>query len=130
MILYLQQFISEKFNNLPQILNQVKSIYIQTVVNSSFPYIYIGDFNSKNISTKNNDLVEVHFKVIIYFRDKNIKPMLRVADEIKKILHIDAEEKVVLLRYINELVQIQNDGVTQQIILNFRAIVKGEENYV
>lgn len=130
MILYLNQFLSSKFNNSSEVLNQVKSIYVQTAANSNFPYIYVGDFHSKNISTKNTEAAEIYFKVTIYSRDKNIKSMLKLTSEIRKLLHIDGENKIVLIRYLSEVVHLQNDGITQQIIMNFRAIISEGANNV
>lgn len=126
MILYLQQFIQNKLITDLNVSKLVKAVYVQTVASSNFPYIYIGDFNSKNISTKDCEIAEIYFKAIIYFRDKNIKNVLEVSRNIKRLFNIDNEMKIILMRYLNEVVNLQNDGITQQIVMNFRALVDGD----
>ena len=125
MILYLQQFIQQKFNSNPSILKKVNAIYYQTPASGSFPYIYIFDFNSKNISTKDIEIAEIHCKLTIYLRDKSLKSMLVLAQEIKKILDIRSEERIILMKCLEEKVSLKNDGITQQIIMHFKAIIIG-----
>ena len=122
MILYLQQFLYNLLNN-DSINKKIQGIYFQVLANSYFPYIYIGDFNSKDVSTKDMEIAEIHFKLIIYTRDKSLKNMLELSEGIKRVLNINGKDKVVLMNCIEEKVSLQNDGVTHQISLKFRAIV-------
>lgn len=128
MILYLQQFISEKFKKNPHITDQFKAIYYQMPAMGSFPYIYVGDFIGRDVSTRVIKKEEIYFKLVIYTRDKNFKFMLYLSEQIKKILNVTNEEKIILMKYFEEKLCLQNDGVTHQIILNLKAIVV--EDYV
>ncbi len=122
MLLYLQQFIYQKLD-IDSIKNQVKGIYYQVPYNSYFPYIYIGEFNSKNRSVVNQEILEVNFKIVIYLRDKSLKNMLKLSRNIKEILNINGEDNVVLMRCLEEKISLQNDGVTHQINMKFKAVV-------
>lgn len=122
MILYLQQFIYNKLDN-NFIKDQVKGIYYQVPSNSYFPYIYIGDFNSKDRSVIGQKISYINFKVIIYLRDKSLKPTLELSQDIKGILNVEGEDKVVFIRCIEEKISLQNDGVTHQINMKFKAVV-------
>jgi hypothetical protein len=126
MILYLQEFIQQKFNSHLSVLKKVNAIYYQTPASGSFPYIYVGEFNSKNISTKDIEIAEIHWKLTIYLRDKSLKSMLTLAQDIRKILDIKSEERVILIKCLEEKVSLKNDGITQQIIMNFKTIIIGE----
>jgi hypothetical protein len=85
MILKLQQTIYNHLNQ-KKFTDQLKGIYYQVPSNSSFPYIYIGDFNAKDISTKDRQLAEITFKINIYLRDKNLRVMLELSSEIAQEL--------------------------------------------
>ncbi|MCT4635171.1 MAG: hypothetical protein N4A31_02850 [Rickettsiales bacterium] len=122
MLLYLQQFIYQKLD-IDSIKNQVKGIYYQVPYNSYFPYIYIGEFNSKNRSVVNQEILDANFKIIIYLRDKSLKNMLEISRNIKGVLNINGEDKVVLMRCLEEKISLQNDGVTHQINMKFKAVV-------
>lgn len=122
MILYLQQFLYQILNK-EAINNQVNGVYYQVPANSSFPYIYIGDFNSKDISGMNQEIVEIHFKLVIYLRDKSLKSMLELSQEIKRVLTLNRKEKVALMRCVEEKMSLQNDGVTHQINMRFKAVL-------
>ncbi len=122
MILYLQQFLYNLLNN--ELINKkLQGVYFQVPANSYFPYIYIGNFNSKDISTKTEEIAEIHFKLIIYTRDKSLKSMLELSNIIKNMLNVNGQEKISLMKCMDEKLSLQNDGVTHQIILKFKALV-------
>ena len=122
MILYLQQFIYKKLDK-KFITYQVRGIYYQVPPNSYFPYIYIGEFNSKNRSVIGQQISMINFKITIYLRDKSLKPMLDLSRGIKNILNINGEDKVASIRCVEENISLQNDGITHQINMKFKAIV-------
>lgn len=121
MIIKLQQFIFKQLNQ-PIITSKVSGIYYQVTSNSYFPYIYVGDFISKDISTKDREYFEISFKLQIYFRDKNLKTMLELAKLIKQLLF--SEE--MMIKSTEVRIQKQIDGVTEQIIMLFKAKLKGD----
>lgn len=121
MIIKLQQFIFKQLNQ-PIITSKVTGIYYQITSNSYFPYIYVGDFISKDISTKDREYFEISFKLQIYFRDKNLKTMLELAKLIKQLL--SSEE--MMIKSTEVRIQQQIDGVTEQIIMLFKAKLKGD----
>jgi hypothetical protein len=121
MIIKLQQFIFKKLNQ-KIITSKVSGIYYQVTSNSYFPYIYVGDFNSKDISTKDREYAEITFSINIYFRDKNLKQMLEVAELIKQLL----SRVEIYIKYSDEKILQQLDGITQQIIITFKAKLVGE----
>lgn len=122
MLLYLQQFIYQKLD-IDSIKNRVQGIYYQVPYNSYFPYIYIGEFHSKDRSVVNQEILDINFKIIIYLRDKSLKNMLDLSKNIKGVLNVNGEDKVVLMRCLEEKIKLQNDGVTHQINMKFKAIV-------
>ena len=122
MILYLQQFIHQILNN-NSINKKVQGVYFQVPANSYFPYIYIGEFNSRDVSTKDMEIAEIRFKLVIYLRDKSLKSMLELSKEIKGILNINAKDRVAFVKCVEEKVSLQNDGATHQISMEFRALV-------
>ena len=111
MILELQSLIYQKLNCL-SILAKITGIYYHVPANINFPYIYIGDFH--NILKQD----ELSFKLTIFLREKSLKPMLELAKEIKSLLVSNLD---ITLKCLDEKIQLQNDGVTHQIILAFRA---------
>ncbi len=121
MITKLQQFIFKQLNQ-KIITSKVSGVYYQVTSNSYFPYIYVGDFYSKNISTKDREYAEITFNINIYFRDKNLKPMLEVARLIKEVL-LSGE---IYIKYTEEKIFQQLDGITQQIIITFKAKLIGK----
>ncbi len=126
MILFLQQYIYQLLN-IDLITKNVKAIYYQVPDNSSFPYIYIGDFNSKYISSKDRVIAKVNFKLIIYLRDKSLKSMLLLSQEIKKILKVDQR---MIMRCIEEKISLSSDGITKQINLTFKVILVENEDVI
>ncbi len=126
MILFLQQYIYQLLN-IDLITKKVKAIYYQVPDNSNFPYLYIGDFNSKYISSKDRIIAKISFKIVIYLRDKNLKSMLLLSQEIKKILKIDHQ---MIIRCIEDKITINNDGITKQINLTFKAILVEYQNVI
>lgn len=123
MILYLQQFIYQALTN-NSIAKRVKGIHYQVPSGSAFPYIYIGDFSSKDISSKTEKIAEIHFKLIIYSRDKSQKFILELSEKIKNILDINGKERIAMLKCVEEKISLQHDGITQQISMKFKAIVE------
>lgn len=129
MIHYLQNFLNDRLTNEIAIKNKVNGIYTEITNNSSFPYIYLGDFKSSDYSTKEIKAYEIYFRVHLYFRDKNKSLMLNISDKIKEILDVKTEYPIVFIKFIEENLKIHNDGITKQITLIFRSIlVKGERN--
>lgn len=122
MLLYLQQFIYKKLD-IDSIKNKVNGIYYHVPSNSYFPYIYIGDFYSKDRSVIGQEISHLNFKIIIYLRDKSLKPALELSKNIKKVLDINGEYKVAFIRCIEEKISLQNDGITYQINMRFKAII-------
>lgn len=119
MILALRERIYKKCYSDKELLDLVTGIYFQVPPNTKFPYIYIGDFHSKNISTKDQHIEEVNFKIVIYLRDKSDKLLLIISNKIKNILSCDSYN----LLYFKELeINSQNDGLTKQVIISFRAL--------
>jgi hypothetical protein len=123
MILALQEIIYQKLN-IAEIKNKVSGIYYYVPSNTKFPYIYVGDFYSKNKSIKSSRIEEVNFRIIIYVRDKSLKSMLELGFFVKRRLN---SSDGVIIYYLDEKVSLQNDGITHQIAMNFKAIM--EENY-
>ena len=121
MILKLQDFIYKKLSN---IAGKVVGIYFQVPANSKFPYIYIGDFHSKNKSTKQEIIEEIYFRLIVYSRDKSLKFMNELADDIKKLLY---KNDGIIIHYMEEKVSLQNDGITHQVSMSFKAILGGND---
>ena len=122
MILLLQQWIYQQLNQ-PLVSKQVKGIYYQVPVNSNFPYIHIGDFHSKDISTKDKEIAKIYFKLVIYTRDKSLISMLELGSQLIKILKAN---HTMLISCLEEKINQQNDGVTQQISMTFKAIIIGK----
>jgi hypothetical protein len=118
-ILFLQEWLYSKLN-VAQINQNITGIYYYVPANSKFPYLYIGDFYSKNRSTKTQHIEEIKFQIVIYSRDKGLKNILNLAQEIRKLIQSDQQ---FLINYLEEKIMLQNDGVTHQISMYFRAIV-------
>ena len=119
MILFLQEWLYSKLN-IAKINQNITGIYYYVPSNSKFPYLYIGDFHSKNRSTKTQHIEEIKFQIVIYSRDKGLKNILNIAQEIRKLIHSDQQ---FLINYLEEKIMLQNDGVTHQISMYFKAIV-------
>ena len=119
MILQLKDFIYKKLN-VELITRNVTGIYFQVPSNNKFPYIYIGDFYHKNISTKDQNIGNIYFKIIIYSRDKSLKFMIDLSKNIKLQLKLDAG---ILINLVEENFNLQNDGLTHQIIMTFNSII-------
>ncbi len=123
MMLGLQEILYKKLNI--DIINKyVKGIFYYVPPNSPFPYIYIGDFLNKDRSTKSHKINDIRFKIFLFTRDKSLKEALRISKTIQTIL---SSEKEQIINLIDEKINLQNDGITGQIILSFRAIIG--ENY-
>ena len=123
MILTLQENIYQKLN-IAEIKNKVSGIYYYVPTNTKFPYIYMGDFYSKNKPIKSCRIEEINFKIVIYVRDKSLKSMLELGYFVKERLN---SSDGIIIYYLDEKVSLQNDGITHQIAMNFKAIM--EENY-
>ena len=123
MILYLQQFIYQKLNQ-PNISNQVNGIYYQVPANTKFPYIYFGNFVSKDISAKDIAFHDIRFKLTLYLREKSLKSMLLLTRIITQILSCNGKDKIISMRCLEQKINLQNDGVTHEIILSFKALVE------
>ena len=121
MIIKLQQFIFKQLNQ-EIITSKVNGVYYQVTSNSYFPYIYVGDFISKDISTKDREYSEVTFTLNIYFRDKNLKAMLELSNLIKQAFTSDE----IQIKSIEEKIMQHLDGVTEQIIMLFKTRVSGD----
>lgn len=119
MIFLLKEFIYKKLN-VDLIKKIVTGIYFQVPQNSKFPYIYIGDFNHKNISTKDQNMANINFKLIVYSLDKSLKFITELSESIKKLLKPDVS---ILLNLVEEKISLQNDGLTYQIIMTFSSII-------
>lgn len=119
MIIYLQEYIYSNLN-VKSINDKVSGIYYQVPANSKFPYIHIGGFNSKDISVKGFKIKEIYFKLSLYLRDKSIKSMLNLSNDI--VNKLKSNENI-LLHFIEERLDIHNDGITQQVTMNFKAII-------
>ncbi|MEK6733483.1 MAG: DUF3168 domain-containing protein [Pseudomonadota bacterium] len=114
MILKLQEQLYKKLN-----INEIASkasVYFQVPQNSKFPYIFIGDFLSKDKSTKTSKLEEINFKISIYFRDKNLRNMLMLSKEIRELLIADK------INFLEQRVSILNDSITYSINMQFKTI--------
>lgn len=122
MILNLQQFIYQQLNQ-KNITDKIVGIYYQVPANSKFPYIYIGDFHSKDISTKDRERAEIYFKLSLYLRDKSLKSMLELGEDIKRELR---SNEIMMIKCFEEKIILQNDGITQQIMMIFRARLGGK----
>lgn len=96
--------------------NLIKGIYFQVPSNSSLPYLVLGDFKSKNISTKTEKKYDVTFKINFFSKDLSL---VRIQDIVKLIIN---ETKYFLPRcYLREeRVIFHTDAETKQIILDFR----------
>jgi len=127
MILYLQRFIYAELNK-PDISDFVTGIYYQVPVNTKFPYIYFGNFVSKDISAKDQRLQNISFKIVIYQRDQSLKSMLGITDKIIKKLSFTGDEYIVSTHCLEQKINLQNDGITHEIILMFKALVSGEKD--
>jgi hypothetical protein len=127
MIEYLQQFLYEKLTRNTQ-LNEIKGVYFQSISGASFPYIYIGDFVAKNISSASIYINEIHFNISLYSREKSQKIMFSIIDKIKEQITINIEDKIILLHLKDEKIINQNDGITQQYIMKFKCIIADERN--
>lgn len=121
MIAYLQQFI---YNKLTKEEN-FKNVFFQVPSGSSFPYIFIGDFVSKDISSRGVIIKEISFNIIFYHRDKSQKFAFEMTDKLKHALQINNFQKIILIKPLEEKIIFQNDGVTQQILMKFKCIVQG-----
>lgn len=122
MILYLQKYIHKILSN-EKITKAVNGVYFQVPSNNAFPYIYIGEFDVQDISTKAQIIEEISFAVSIYTRDKSLKAMLELAEEIKKILSIKSDKRIVLIKGVEDRLLPENDGVTHQFNMKFKAII-------
>lgn len=109
--------------------DKINGIYFTVPANTKFPYIYIGEFLSKDISTKDHLKTLIQFKLLIYSRDKNDKNILSLSDEIKSLFRAQNKN---FYKIIDEKLTCQNDGITHQITLNLKTIFFGkrEFNYV
>lgn len=122
MILHLQEFLYQVLN-VEAINKRVKGIYFQVPSNSYFPYLYIGDFYGQDISNIGKKLEEINFKVTLYVRDKSLKNALELAEEIKAVLSVKERGKIAFIRFIEERVLTQNDGITQEINMKFKTVI-------
>lgn len=122
MILYLQEFLY-KILNTGDITKKVKGVYFQVPSNSYFPYIYIGDFYGQDISNIAKKLEDINFKITIYVRDKSLKNTLELSEEIKRVLSIKERDKIAFIKFIEEKIITQHDGVTQEINMKFKALI-------
>lgn len=119
MILLLKNILSSKLKN-DFLLGNVTGVFYYVPHNTKFPYVYIGDFQSKNISTKDQDLEEINFKLIIYSRNKSLEEILEIANILRKILKLDQK---IILNFIDQKLTLQNDGVTHQLVMNFQSVL-------
>lgn len=126
MILKLQQVIYQLLNK-ESITKHVQGIYYKVPPNSRFPYIYIGDFYSKNRSTRDQEINEIYFKINLYIRDKSIEFINIIEKEIKKSLQSNQET---IISYIEEKLILQNDGITQKLGLTFKALITEDKNVI
>lgn len=123
MILKLQQLLFQSLH-CKEITDLVSGIYYQVPNDTKFPYIYIGDFISENISTKDQVIYKINFKLILYFRRKEMKIMMQLSELIK--MKISRMEEKNSINHLKDIVNLNNDGVTQQIIINFSTIRRRE----
>lgn len=120
MINKIQDYILSKLASLT-INHSINGIYLNVPANSKFPYIYIGDFSSKDLSVSGKKREEILFKIILYYRDKRIRYNYQLMKDVKNSLFSD--EKI-LLYFLGEKLISDKDGITEQIILNYRAVIE------
>jgi hypothetical protein len=56
-------------------------------------------------------------------RDKSLKNALELSEDIKRILSIEERDKIAFIRFMEERIITQNDGVTQEINMKFKAVI-------
>lgn len=122
MIGHLHQFIYKQLDK-EDTLKSLKGIFFQVPSGTSFPYIFIGDFISKDVSSRSLDIKEINFSVTIYHREKSQKFAFDVMDKIKNLLQVSNFGNIVLIKILEEKIICQNDGITQQIFMKFKSIV-------
>lgn len=116
MILYLQELIYKQLN-VKEITDKVNGIYYHVPSNNSFPYIFIGDFYQCDISTKSLKRANIRFKLSLYLREKSLVSSLKLTKEVKVLLENNDQ---MIMKCYEEKITIQNDGITQQIIMSFK----------
>jgi hypothetical protein len=121
MILGLQEIILDNLSK-SEAAKRVEGIYYQVPSNSKFPYIYIGDFHSKDISTKTKERREINFKVSLYLRDKSQKFIIEMSESIRQSLKI----KGLFIKCLEEKMSLHSDGITRQITMIFKMVVNDD----
>ena len=120
MITILQDYVLNKLADLAS-NEKLKGIYLNVPANSKFPYVYIGDFASKDLSVFSKKRVEINFKIILYHRDKRAKYNYEIIKEIKNRL---ISNENILIYFTSEKLITEKDGITEQIALSYRSIVE------
>ena len=62
--------------------SNLQGIYFKVPTNSEFPYIYIGDFNVSDCSSKLKRKHEIRFKVVIYYRVQGAKMRTEIFNQL------------------------------------------------
>jgi hypothetical protein len=120
MILILQEYILASIKNIA-IESNLNGIFLNVPQNSKFPYLYLGEFFARDISLMHQQREEVSFKIILFYRDKRAKNHYEIIKKIKSTLQSNQQ---ISLQYESEKFITMTDGITEQIIINYKAMIK------
>ena len=92
--------------------SNLQGIYFKVPTNSEFPYIYIGDFNVSDCSSKLKRKHEIRFKVVIYYRVQGAKMRTEIFNQLSFEI-IKELESIPMLFFLKQNSSLTKEGIGQ-----------------
>lgn len=113
-----------------EIRSKIDRIYLSVVQDAKYPFLLISVLGAKNLSKLEQDIYEVEFEISAFARDKTQGLLVRLADEITKVItatECHFAEYIIAGLSLTEVRFIQSqDLVTTKLAIGYRALLKKE----
>lgn len=106
----------------------ISGVYDQVNPTANFPFVVIGEGESRDRSTKTTTGAEVNFTLYVYSREGGRKQTLTILERLHALLHQASlaltGHTLVLMRFIASDTALLSDGLTTRGTARFRAITQ------
>lgn len=108
---------------------QVSGVFDHVPGGTAYPYIVIGDSDSRDASTSTGKAEEIDFFARVYSAQAGKKQTQTVMQRITELLHdaslsLSGGYVLVNIRFASSAIQTQRDGLSHLGIMRFRAVVE------
>ena len=110
------------------LMNMISGIYDHVPQSSNFPYVVFGNSQSRAWDNREDSGMDLQVVLDIYSRTAGRKEAGDISERLYTLLHhgqltLDGQS-LILLRFMNSKVELDDDGLTYRASLQFRALVQ------